>query len=116
MDKTMDKAETRVTQLASATIRRAPMLGRKITRRLSLVTRVPSLLVNRNYQVTGSRESIRIRPPRPRKVRSFHVTVVLPDESQRTVSTCPPPLLLKRCYFAIYVCTMVPCALCVSVK
>ena len=87
----MDKAETRVTQLASATIRRAPMLGRKITRRLSLVTRVPSLLVNRNYQVTGSRESIRIRPPRPRKVRSFHVTVVLPDDSQRTVSTCPVP-------------------------
>ena len=83
----MDKMETRVSQLAGSTLRRAPMLGRKITRRLSLVTRVPSLLVNRNYQVTGSRESIRIRPPRPRKVRSFHVTVVLPDESQRTVSS-----------------------------
>ncbi|KAF0287434.1 hypothetical protein FJT64_014128 [Amphibalanus amphitrite] len=84
MEKNKEKTETRVTQLASSTLRRAPMLGRKITRRLSLVTRVPSLLTNRNYQVTGSRESIRIRAPRPRKVRSFHVTVVLPDDSQRT--------------------------------
>ena len=90
MDKPKEKTEGRVSQLASDTLRRAPLLGRKISRRLSLVTRAPSLLLNRNYQVTGSRESIRIRAPRPRKVRSFHVTVVLPDACRRTVSTCRP--------------------------
>ena len=73
----MDEAE-------AAAVRRRPPLGRRISRRLSLVVRVPSLLASR--ALARSRESISLQPPPVIRTRAFRTTVLLPGGTQRTVS------------------------------
>ena len=63
---------------------RRARLGRRISRRLSLVVRVPSLLASRT--LSRSRESVITQPSSDARTRAFRVTVQLPGGAQRTVS------------------------------
>lgn len=66
----------------SASSRRGK-LGRKLSRRLSLVTRVPNLIGVKLKSEFGSRDSLR-----PRNVpRHLEIIVIAPDKSQRIVSS-----------------------------
>ena len=58
---------------AGRNVRRRAELGRKLTRRLSLVAKVPAALLQR------------ANPPEP---RHLEITAIAPDKSQLTVGSC----------------------------
>lgn len=58
-------------------------LGRKLSRRLSLVTKVPNLIGTKLKSEFGSRDSLAFRR---RDNRQLEITIIAPDKSQRTVS------------------------------
>lgn len=65
-------------------LRRRAELGRRLTRRLSLVAKMPAAILSR------------ANPPEPRPVE---ITAIAPDKTQLTVSKVPRSLInVPRCY------------------
>ncbi|KAJ9577106.1 hypothetical protein L9F63_006314, partial [Diploptera punctata] len=64
---------------------RRTKLGRKLSRRLSLVTKVPNMIsIKLKQELGGSRDSLRTN--RASQPRSFEITAIAPDKTQRIVS------------------------------
>jgi len=64
--------------IGSTRTSRRTKLGRKLSRRLSLVTRVPNLISMRlKHEIRESRDSQR---------RNLEITAIAPDKTQRIVS------------------------------
>jgi hypothetical protein len=65
---------------------RRTKLCRKLSRRLSLVTKVPNMIsVRLRQELGGSRDSLRTGGGSQRKL--LEITVIAPDKTQRIVST-----------------------------
>lgn len=64
---------------------RRTKLGRKLSRRLSLVTKVPNMITVR---LGGSRDAPRTSRTQP---RNLEITAIAPDKTQRIVSTGVKP-------------------------
>ncbi|XP_066996217.2 uncharacterized protein [Anabrus simplex] len=77
----------------SGTVSRRSKLGRKLSRRLSLVTKVPGLISGKLKQELGSRDSLRIRGSSRQQQRSFEVTTIAPDKTQRILPAVSPLLV-----------------------
>ncbi|PSN53407.1 hypothetical protein C0J52_21383 [Blattella germanica] len=70
---------------ALARASRRTKLGRKLSRRLSLVTKVPNMIsVRLKQELGGSRDSL--RTSRGLQQRNFEITTIAPDKTQRIVS------------------------------
>ncbi|KAK9505026.1 hypothetical protein O3M35_009177 [Rhynocoris fuscipes] len=69
----------------SGSTRRAK-LGRRLSRRLSLVTKMPNLLGARLRQEFGSRDSLKQTNNYRQPGKKLDITVIAPDKSQRNVS------------------------------
>jgi hypothetical protein len=80
-----DTMETGVGSTLAGASRRTK-LGRKLSRRLSLVAKVPNMIsVRLKQELGGSRDSLRAgRSPRH---RHLEITAIAPDKTQRIVST-----------------------------
>jgi len=67
---------------------RRTKLGRKLSRRLSLVAKVPNMITVRlKQELGGSRDSL--RAGRSCHHRHLEITAIAPDKTQRIVSTVP---------------------------
>ena len=65
---------------------RRSKLGRKLSRRLSLVAKVPNMIsVRLKQELSGSRDSL--RAGRSSHHRHLEITAIAPDKAQRIVST-----------------------------
>lgn len=66
-------------------------LGRKLSRRLSLVAKVPSLIQTkfRNDSSNSTQKYRAYNNLRQQQTRNFEITIIAPDKSQRLVSNIP---------------------------
>lgn len=70
---------------ALARASRRTKIGRKISRRLSLVTKVPNMIsIKLKQELGGSRDNLRAN--RTSQIRNFEITAIAPDKTQRIVS------------------------------
>ncbi|XP_069705740.1 uncharacterized protein [Periplaneta americana] len=82
------------TSVGSALARasRRSKLGRKLSRRLSLVTKVPNMIsVRLKQELSGSRDSLRTR--RGSQQRNFEITTIAPDKTQRILPASSPTVV-----------------------